>query len=437
MLSTLFTAVRHLTLILLPWLGFALVAQAQLSIEITQGSDNPTVIAVSPIEAGSAILPENISEIVSADLRRSGLFKTIDRANMLSFPRVPSEVYFRDWRVLGTEYLVYGQAEREADGRLKVTFSLVEVLGEKTVLSQVVHGNDNNLRDIAHYISDKVYEAITGIRGAFSTRIAYVTVIPGRDGKPVYRLMVADADGARERLVLESREPLMSPAWSPNGKELAYVSFETGRPAIFRQRLGDAQREQLTNFQGLNGAPAWSPDGRKLAMVLSKDGNPEIYVLDLASRQFTRITNHFGIDTEPNWTPDGKALIFTSDRGGAPQIYKFTLASGQLERLTFRGNYNARPRLAPDGRTLVMVHRDGGSFHIASQDLVSGDFRVLTSTYLDESPTVAPNGAMLLYATKRGTQNLLAAVSIDAGVRFLLPARQGDVREPAWSPFLD
>ncbi|MFA5494274.1 MAG: Tol-Pal system beta propeller repeat protein TolB [Porticoccaceae bacterium] len=416
--------------------GFALSARAELTIEITQGIDDPTVIAVSPIEAGSAVLPEDISEIVSADLRRSGLFTTIDRGNMLSFPRESSEVYYRDWRVLGAQYLVYGKGERQPDGRLKVTFSLVEVLGEKIVLAQVVHGNDGNLRDIAHYISDKVYEAITGIRGAFSTRIAYVTATAGSGNRLTYRLMVADADGARERMMLESREPLMSPSWSPDGKELVYVSFETGRPAIFRQRLGDASREQLTNFKGLNGAPAWSPDGRKLALVLSKDGNPEIYTLDLASRQFTRITNHFAIDTEPNWTPDGKALVFTSDRGGAPQIYKLTLASGQMERLTFRGSYNARPRLAPDGRTMVMVHRDGGAFHIASQDLISGDFRILTSTQLDESPTVAPNGAMLLYATKRGTKNLLAAVSIDAGVRFLLPAREGDVREPAWSPFL-
>lgn len=414
-----------------------LSARAELTIEITHGVDNPTVIAVSPIESGQRILPEDISQIVSADLERSGLFQAIDRSNMLSFPRTSGEVYYRDWRVLGAQYLVYGNAERQQDGRIKVTFGLNEILGEKAVLSQVVYGTDGNIRDIAHYISDKVYEAITGIRGAFSTRIAYVTATPGRNNQLVYRLMVADADGARERMMLESREPLMSPTWSPDGKELAYVSFETGRPAVFRQRLNDATREQLTNFKGLNGAPAWSPDGRKMALVLSKDGNPEIYVLDMATRQFTRITNHFAIDTEPNWTPDGKALIFTSDRGGSPQIYKMVLATGAMERVTFRGSYNARPRLAPDGRTLVLVHRDGGQFHIASQDLISGDFRILTSTFLDESPTVAPNGAMLLYATKRGSKNLLAAVSIDAGVKFLLPSREGDVREPAWSPFLN
>lgn len=412
------------------------LAHAELTIEITSGVDNPTVIAVSPIVERDGVLSEDISTIVSADLQRSGLFKPIPRENMLSRPEVKEEIYYRDWRVLGAQYLVFGYGERLADGRIKVTFGLAEVLGEKVILSQVVHGRDNSVRDIAHYISDKVYEAITGVRGAFSTRIAYVTAGQGPKGNLIYRLMVSDADGARERLMLESTEPLMSPTWSPDGKELAYVSFETGRPAIFRQRLSDATRTQMTNFKGLNGAPAWSPDGRKLALVLSKDGNPEIYVLDLASGQFTRLTKHFAIDTEPNWTPDGKSIIFTSDRGGNPQIYKVGVAGGNVERITFRGNYNARPRLAPDGRTLVMIHREKGQFNIASQDLVSNDFRVLTGTYLDESPTVAPNGAMLLYATKRGSKGVLAAVSIDAGVKFFLPAREGDVREPAWSPFL-
>lgn len=411
---------------------FSVSAFAELTIEITQGVDNPTRIGIAPITRNGKSLPEDVSKIVSADLQRSGLFRPIPRRDMLSFPPTAKEVYYRDWRILGAEYLVVGKTTHRG-GIYQITFSLLEVHSAKVVFTKVVKGSNTQLRDLAHYISDEVYLAITGIPGAFSTRVAYVTAVPF-NGKMRFRLMVSDVDGARERLMLESKEPIMSPAWSPDAKQLAYVSFETGRPAIFKQDLATAKREQLTNFRGLNGAPSWSPDGRQLALVLSKDGNPEIYTFDLQSRRFTRRTKHFAIDTEPNWTPDGKSLIFTSDRGGSPQIYKLGIASGSVERLTFRGSYNARPRLAKDGRTLVMVHRDQGRFHIASQDLVTGDVRVLTQTYLDESPTVAPNGAMLLYATKKGSKGVLAAVSLDAGVKFFLPSRFGDVREPAWSP---
>lgn len=418
------------------WAALSATAHAELTIEITRGVDNPTVIAVSPILPGSGGLDEDVSAIISANLERSGLFNPVSRDHMLSYPRDQDEVFYRDWRVLGVQYLAFGRMERQDDGRLRVTYGLSEVLGERNLFTRVVRGRERNLRDIAHHISDEIYETITGIQGIFSTRLAYVTVRQDENDQQVFRLMVADADGERERMLLESREPLLSPSWSPDGRELVYVSFETGRPAIFRQRLADASREQLTSFRGLNGAPAWSPDGRSLALVLSRDGNPELYTFDLESREFTRRTNHFAIDTEPAWMPDGRSLLFTSDRGGTPQIYKLTLASGEIERITFRGRYNARPRLARDGRTLVMVHRDEGPFQIASQDLQTGDFRILSDTQLDESPTVAPNGAMVLYATKRGERGVLAAVSIDAGVKFYLPSREGDVREPAWSPFL-
>jgi TolB protein len=229
---------------------------------------------------------------------------------------------------------------------------------------------------------------------------------------------------------------LLSPSWSPDGKSVAYVSFETSRPAIFVQELATGRRTQLTNFRGLNGAPAWSPDGRSLALVLSKDGNPEIYTLDITSKKFTRITNHFGIDTEPSWSADGKAVMFTSNRGGKPQIYQITLSNKRVERLTFDGDYNARPQVTPDGKGLVMVHRYAGVFHIAVQNLATGNIRVLTQTDLDESPTIAPNGAILLYATKDNNRGILAGVSLDAGVKYKLPAKSGDVREPAWSPFL-
>ena len=412
-----------------------LKAWSELVIRVTQGNDQPTMVAVPPMVMSGNQLVEDISAIVESDLQRSGLFKTIPRENMLAFPSHPEDVYFRDWRLLGSEYLIVGSLSAVEEGGVELSFSLLDVNAQKTVFKHSVKGSKNQLRDLAHLASDKIYEEITGIRGAFSTRLAYVTA-DQKDGRLVYQLNVADSDGARERVMLKSAEPIMSPAWSPKGDELAYVSFETGRPAIFRQSLTTAARKQLTNFRGLNGAPSWSPDGKQLALVLSKDGNPEIYILDLATNKFARMTRHFAIDTEPTWSPDGKSLLFTSDRGGSPQIYKLTVATRAVQRITFRGNYNARPSLSPDGRTLVMVHRESGVFHIATLDLVTGRMLELTETRLDESPTVAPNGAMLIYATKQGDKGILSAVSLDAGVKYFLPAKSGDVREPAWSPFL-
>jgi TolB protein len=421
--------------------GFCLLASisstawSELVIRVTQGNDTPSIIAVPPIEAKNGQLVEDISAIIEADLERSGFFKVIDRNNMLAFPSSEDDVYFRDWRLLGSEYLVVGAVKKDRQSRFELSFSLLNVSSQKILFSHSVRGTENQLRDLAHLASDKIYQEITGIRGAFSTRLAYVTA-DIEDEKLVYRLNVSDSDGAREELMLASSEPIMSPSWSPKGDELAYVSFETGRPAIFRQNLVTAKRIQLTNFRGLNGAPAWSPDGEKLAMVLSKDGNPEIYVLNLVSNRLARLTRHFAIDTEPTWTPDGENLLFTSDRGGTPQIYKLNLASKSVERVTFQGNYNARPSLAPDGRTLVVVHRAKDIFHIATLDLKTDRMLELTETKLDESPTIAPNGAMLIYATKQEDRGVLSAVSLDAGIRYFLPARSGDVREPAWSPFL-
>jgi TolB protein len=413
-------------------------AFAQLTIEITQGVDNPTRVAVVPMGwSGSSPLPEDVAQIVSDDLQRSGQFDPVARTSMLSFPSKPDDVFYRDWRAMGAEYLLISRAEHRA-GRYFVRYDVFDVLAQRKVISAgKVDGTAEQLRDIAHHISDKVYEKITGIRGAFSTQVLYVEAFQHTDKPDTFRLMLSDADGARPRQLLESEQPLLSPTWSPDGREIAYVSFETSRPAIFKQNLATGQREQLTDFKGLNGAPAFSPDGNKLAMVLSKDGNPEIYTLDLRTRQFTRVTNHYAIDTEPSWSADGSGVVFTSNRGGKPQIYKVTLASGRVERLTFEGGYNARGRVSKDGKTLVMVHQRQGVFHIAAQDLTTGTLRILTETNLDESPTIAPNGAMLLYATRFRGKGILAAVSLDAGTKYRLPSKQGDVREPAWSPFFN
>lgn len=406
--------------------------RAELTIVIDSGIDNPTPIAIVPF-GGITGLSEDLPRIVSADLQRSGLFRPIPRADMLSLPTRQSDIYFRDWRVLGANYLLIGDLQMDGE-KYVLTFELHDVLAQRRIFRKITNGDQNALRDIAHAVSDAVYREITGIRGAFSTKILYIEDLGGVADR--YRLVKADADGARPEILLSSNQPILSPAWSHDLKQIAYVSFETSRPAIFRHNLLTGKREQLTNFKGLNGAPAWSPDSKKLALVLSKDGNPEIYTLDLATRKFRRVTRHFAIDTEPNWTADGRGIIFTSNRGGSPQIYQVGLASGRVERLTFEGDYNARPRVSPDGKSLVMVHRESGVYHIAWQDIASGDMRILTETWLDESPSIAPNGAMLLYATQHRDKGVLAAVSMDAGVKFRLPSKQGDVREPAWSPFV-
>jgi TolB protein len=422
---------RFLLLMMVFVTGFA---QAQLTnITITHGIDNPTRIAVVPFNYAGAALPEDIPQIIRNDLNFSGQFESIAVDKMISYPQSEAEIRYRDWKMINAEFLLIGGITQQA-GRYFASFELFDVVQQKRVLARSLplEGSETQLRDIAHRISDKAYETITGIRGIFSTKIIYVEAFQ----KPAkFRLMMSDVDGARSRALLESKQPILSPVWSPDGSKVAYVSFETDRPAIFVQNLTTARREQVTNFKGLNGAPAWSPDGQNLAMVLSKDGNPEIYTLNLLSKEFTRVTNHFAIDTEPSWTTDGLGIFFTSNRGVKPQIYKVTLASGQTERVTFDGEYNARGRVSPDGKSLVMVHQRDGCCLIAAQDIKSGNLRILTETNLDESPTIAPNGAMLMYATSLGNKGILAAVSLDARTKVRLPSKQGDVREPAWSPF--
>jgi len=411
-----------------------LPASAELRIEITKGVDNAVRVAVVPFAwRGKRKPPIDVGDVVSSDLGLSGRFEALPTSQMLSFPNDSSQVLPRDWRMLGVEYLVVGYLEpREVSVRLH--FELYSVLRQAVVAKQTIEGLPMDLRDMAHHVSDVVFNELTGIEGAFSTQIMYVTAMDHDQGRH-FALNIADADGYGVRKVLESMEPILSATWSPDGKMVSYVSFEQdGRPAIYLHEVATGNRQILTSFAGLNGAPSFSPDGKRMALVLSKDGNPDIYILDLQTRRLRRITRHYGIDTEPTWTADGKSLVFTSNRGGQPQIYQLRLADFQIQRLTFEGDYNAKASVLKDGSGLVMVHRRNGIFHIALLDLNRGRLSVLTETTLDESPSVAPNGSMLIYATQERGEGILAAVSIDGGVKFNLPSSDGDVREPAWSP---
>jgi TolB protein len=408
------------------------LAQAELVIEVTQGKQSAIPVAVVPFEwSGAGALPEDISGIVANDLGSSGYFKVLPVANMISQPTTLEAVAYSDWRNLRQDFVVIGRISMDESG-YTMEFHVLDVHQKVELLRHRVKGKANQLRDIAHYISDYVFEKLTGIPGVFSTRLIYVTTNRERSR---FNLNYADADGAREQLIFTSKDPIISPAWAPDGKTVAYVSFESGRSAIYFQELATGKRELVLKMEGSTSAPAFSPDGTRLAFVRSSLGNPDIYVMDLGSRKIERLTTHYAIDTEPQWMADNRHLVFTSNRAGGPQIYQLDASNKAVKRLTYEGNYNARARVTDDGRKLIYVHREGENFHIASQDLDSGQVHILTTeTDLDESPSVAPNGSMVIYAASEADRSILAAVSVDGEVKFRLPSKYGDVREPAWSP---
>lgn len=419
-------------------LGFAAHSQAVLNIEITRAADSAQPIAIVPFgwqakEGGRP--PVDIAEIVAADLARSGQFKPIPVEDMLQKPSRGTEIRFENWRIIGIENLVVGNVSLGADGMYTVEFQLFDVGKARQLVGRSFVARDTQLRGVAHSIADIIYETLTGERGAFNTRIAYVVAVRKGPKELEYRLEMADTDGHNAQILLRSRQPIMSPSWAPDARQLAYVSFENRRPEVFIHSVFEGRRESVAAFAGINGAPVWAPDGRRLALTLSRDGNPDIYILDLASKRLQQITRNWAIDTEPAWMPDGRELIFTSGRGGNPQLYRVALDGSNPRRITFEGDYNASPSIAPDGRSVAMVHRHQGHYRIAVLDLKSGVLRILTDGRLDETPSFAPNGSILLYASQQNNRGVLAAVSFDGRTRQRLAFTEGDIREPTWAPF--
>jgi TolB protein len=404
------------------------LARAQLTIEIVGGGATTVPIAIVPF-ANEGAYPLSVTQVVANDLARSGLFKMVDAGGVSPRPARAEDVRYGDWTARGADAVVVGSMTTQGDGRVEVRFFLLDVVKQSLLAGFTYVVTPGQLRATAHRIADVIYEKLTGDKGVFSTRIAYIAKQGTR-----YDLYVAEADGFNPQSVVSSNEPLLSPVWSPDGTRIAYVSLENKKPVVYVQSLQSGARQVVANFRGSNSAPAWSPDGGRLAVTLSKDGSSQLYLINTDGGGVQRLMNSPGIDTEPNFAPDGRSILFTSDRGGSPQIYRFALGSGTVERMTFEGSYNVSPRHLPDNKGFVFVRRDGNRFNIAVQDFATRQVQVLTQGALDESPSIAPNGKLILYASEGAGRGILAAVSSDGRVKQRLTAATSDVREPAWGP---
>ncbi|HEX6997969.1 MAG TPA: Tol-Pal system beta propeller repeat protein TolB [Gammaproteobacteria bacterium] len=419
--------------------GYGASTNAQLSITVTEYTERPLPIAIVPFGwEGQGEPAYDLAAVVTADLASSGRFAPLDPADMVSRPTQPVQVNFQDWRLLQVDNLVIGRLIEDGPDRFTAVFQLFNVLSGEQLLGFRLTAGRNDLRATAHRIADMIYEELTGIPGVFSTQIAYVSEERRADGTRRFRLIVADADGENARVIADSPQPLMSPAWSPDGRRIAYVSFEGEQSAIYVQTLRTGTRERVSARPGINGAPAFSPDGRQLALTLSgEQGNLDIFTLDLGTQVLRQLTDNIAIDTEPAWSPDGRFIYFTSDRAGSAQVYRVpSEPGGRVERVTYQGVYNARPRLSPDGRQLAVVHGLGNNvFRIAVMDIASGQPLVLTDGRLDESPSFAPNGAQIIYATRSNGRGVLASTSTDGRIQQEIGSVAGDVREPVWGPY--
>jgi TolB protein len=404
------------------------LAHADMTIEIVGGGSGKHAIAIAPFRDETTRLRDPVTPVVRSDLTLSGLFRVLDPSSLPETPFGAGSIHYPVWSAAGAQSLAIGTVSDAGNGKVTIAFSLMDVAQHKQLTGGQFTVTPDQGRPVGHKIADMIYQAITGQRGIFATRIAYVLKQGGS-----YQLQIADVDGARAQTILRSREPIMSPAWAPDGRRLAYVSFETHKPVVWVQDLATGRRYAAANFKGSNSGPAWSPDGSRLAVVLTSSGNSEVYVLNGGTPH--RLTYSDAIDTEPSWSPDGAKILFVSDRTGGPQIYSMSADGGPAKRLTWQGGYNVSPKLSPDGSTLAYIQRQGGGFRVMMQDMATGDVRVLSSDPYNERPSFAPNGQMVLYASQQGGQSVLYAATLDGSSKVKLAVLNGEVQDPAWGPF--
>ena len=410
-------------------LFFTITLSSELILEITQGTENPFRVALLEFD-GDKNISNQIDNIIKNNLKRSGEFQIFEGSDLLSIPSNESEVIFNDFKILNIDYLVLGKIKKDGSS-LSVIYEVYEIKRGKKIRTSTVFGIPNKNRQLGHYISDGIYEEITGIKGIASTKILYITE------NESFNLVIADADGSNEQILLKSNEPIISPSWSPDSKKVAYVSFESGMAKVYIQDIASGERELAIKNPYQISSPSWSPDGKFLSLTMFQDGNAEIYILNLKNKNLTRLTKHYSIDTESSWSPKGSKIIFTSGRSGSPQLYELDLrrSNAKPKRLTFDGNYNAKGTYLPNNEGIVFVHRENKNFQIAIKYFSENFIRPLTNAQLDESPSISPNGNVIVYAIKDKGRGLLAGVTL-SGAKFRLPARKGSVREPSWSGFL-